>query len=101
MHRKFREKMAFDLLLDEIEETTNRIEDLHRSAILLNSYCKHYKHIAEIDNMLHITNSFEVDLLCLLQVLKHLVRKEKYNEPDFQDNIGKDFNSNVIIFEND
>lgn len=77
MLRKFKEKLAFDLLLNEIEETTKEIEGLHRSATLLYDYCKHHKNIPEIDNMLQLTNSFEIGLLCLLRELNNVVRKEK------------------------
>lgn len=51
--------------------------------------------------MLHLTNSFEISLLCLLKELNNIVRKEKYYEPDFPYNIGKDFNLDNVIFEDD
>ncbi len=99
MHKKFREKMTLDELLNEVEGATNRIENLHRSSVLLNDYCKHHKNVAEIGNMLHLTGTFELSLLYISKELRGIINREKYHQPEAIESIGEGFDMNNIIFD--
>lgn len=101
MHRKFREKIALDELLNEVEEKAIQMEDMQRSATLLYEYCKDHQDIPEINNMLHLTDIFRLDLMCLSKELLNIIKKEKYHAPDFLDSIGNGFNPNEIVFVDD
>ena len=96
MHRKFKEKMQYDLLLDEIEQSTNEIEGMVRTATLLHNYCSEHQNIEEIYNMLHLTETMRNQLICISQEMRYFVNRNKYNEPDISDKISLSAD-NIII----
>ena len=96
MHRKFKEKMAYDLLLDEIEQSTNELEGMVGTATLLHNYYSEHQDIEEIYNMLHITETMKNQLTCISQEMRFFVNHNKYNEPDVFEKSNINFD-NVII----
>ena len=99
MHRKFREKMSLDELLNEMEGATHRIEDIYRSSVLLNDYCKNHDNIPEIQNMLHLTKTFEMSLSFISKEMRHIINKEKYHYSEAIESIGQGFDTDNIIFD--
>ena len=88
--------MAYDLLLDEIEQSTNELEGMVGTATLLHNYCSEHQDIEEIYNMLHITETMKNQLTCISQEMRYFVNRNKYNEPDTSDKINLNAN-NIII----
>ena len=88
--------MQYDLLLDEIEQSTNELEAMVRTATLLHNYCSEHQDIEEIYNMLHITETMKNQLTCISQEMRYFVNRNKYNEPDTSDKINLNAN-NIII----
>ena len=99
MHRKFKEKMAYDLLLDEIEQLTIELEGMVRTATLLHSYCSEHQNIQEIYNMVHIAETLRNQFIYISQEMRYFVNRNKYNEPDISESFN--INSDNVIIEDD
>ena len=101
MHKKFIEKRQRDELLEEMENTKKDIEGLYYSMRLLREYCVKYQDMKEIKMMSHLITVVSDNLFCLFKELENIVNKEKYQIPDFMENLGSYITSEKIIFEDD
>ena len=98
MHKKFKEKLSRDILLDEMEQSTNEIRGIYRSICHLEDYCNKSSNITEINNMTHIIESIKYELYCLQNNLDGIVQRQKYDQSDAFEKL-TNLNYDNVIFE--